>query len=165
MDKNTHLIHRKGMDTRVPGYRMNDPNRRIRQVVEAYRSAIWEKNAEALIDLYAADVRVFDLWGAWSYQGAEAWRKAIDQWFDSMGAERVRVTMEGVRINAERPLGTVTAIVHYAGISAKGEELRAILNRLSWVLKPDEGGWKIVHEHTSAPIGPHDGKVMLSPGK
>jgi len=37
----------------------------------------------------------------------------------------------------------------------------AMLNRLTWVLKPHGGGWKIVHEHTSAPVDGESMKVIL----
>ena len=49
----------------------------------------------------------------------------------------------------------------YRGLSADGEELRSMNNRLTWVLRKDANGvWKIVHEHTSAPAG-DEGKVQL----
>lgn len=34
--------------------------------------------------------------------------------------------------------------------------LRSIQNRLTWVLMRREQTWRIVHEHTSAPIGIED---------
>ena len=34
-------------------------------------------------------------------------------------------------------------------------------NRLTWILRKEpDGAWKIVHEHTSAPVG-DEGKVQL----
>jgi ketosteroid isomerase-like protein len=34
-------------------------------------------------------------------------------------------------------------------------------NRLTWILRKEpDGGWKIAHEHTSAPAG-DEGKVQL----
>jgi hypothetical protein len=41
------------------------------------------------------------------------------------------------------------------------DELRAMQNRLTWALKPAGSAWKIVHEHTSAPMGFKDSKVIL----
>ena len=34
-------------------------------------------------------------------------------------------------------------------------------NRLTWVLKQKDGAWKIVHEHTSAPVDFETAKVIL----
>ena len=49
----------------------------------------------------------------------------------------------------------------YAAISAEGQELRAMQNRISWVLQSIGHVLRIVHEHTSAPVGFEDAKVML----
>ena len=56
---------------------------------EQYASAVLQKDAEALLSLYDDDVRVFDLWSEWSYEGKAAWRVAIGQWFGSIGEENV----------------------------------------------------------------------------
>jgi ketosteroid isomerase-like protein len=58
-------------------------------------------------------------------------------------------------------LATLSARVCYAALAASGDELRAMQNRLTWVLKPDGGSWKIIHEHTSVPIGFSDLKGLL----
>ena len=41
----------------------------IRQVMDAYTAAVRAKDVDAFIGLYAQDVRVFDLWSNWSYDG------------------------------------------------------------------------------------------------
>ena len=55
----------------------------------------------------------------------------------------------------------MSAVVTYAGISAQGQEIRAMQNRLSWVLKTRGHVMRIVHEHTSAPVGFEDAKAIL----
>jgi ketosteroid isomerase-like protein len=56
---------------------------------------------------------------------------------------------------------TQSAFTTYRGLSPEGTELRSMNNRLTWVLRKDAGGgWKIVHEHTSAPAG-DEGKVQF----
>ena len=49
------------------------------------------------------------------------------------------------------------------GLDADGNEERSMNNRLTWALRKDGDGWKIVHEHTSAPAG-EGGKVSLKRG-
>ncbi|MGC9956366.1 nuclear transport factor 2 family protein, partial [Roseiarcus sp.] len=46
------------------------------------------------------------------------------------------------------------ATVTYKAVSETGEVLRSMQNRLTWVAKRKNGGSKIVHQHTSAPIDP-----------
>ncbi|HVZ39681.1 MAG TPA: nuclear transport factor 2 family protein [Candidatus Kapabacteria bacterium] len=143
---------------------MRDIDRAIAQVLESYRLAVYEKSVAALMQLYDPDVRVFDMWGVWSYEGAEAWRSAVDGWFTSLGTERVVVTFDDVSSIGEGECAAVSAIVTYTGVSADGEELRAMQNRLSWVLRTSGGVLGIVHEHTSAPVGFADMKAILQRG-
>ncbi len=111
--------------------------------------------------LYDPAVRVFDAWGVWSYEGASAWQRAVEGWFTSLGTERVKVTFDDVSALVVPNFATVSAIVTYAGVSAQGEPLRTMQNRLTWALKTSGHVLRIIHEHTSAPAGFEDGKVML----
>jgi uncharacterized protein (TIGR02246 family) len=140
---------------------MNPSESLVMQVLAAYQAAVYEKDVDAFMRLYAADVRVFDAWDTWSYDGAVAWRGMIEQWFSAHPAERVRVDMDEVRITAGTTLATASAFVTYTGVSATGEALRAMHNRLSWALRLEDGAWRIFHEHTSAPIGYRDSKAIL----
>jgi ketosteroid isomerase-like protein len=46
----------------------------------------------------------------------------------------------------------VHAFVRYEATAGDGRPLRAMYNRVTWVLVRREAGWRIAHEHTSAPI-------------
>jgi|GEM_PF-5744545 len=46
-------------------------------------------------------------------------------------------------------------------VFAEGTPLRSRQNRLTWVLQKKAGQWKIVHEHTAAPIDHQSGKAIL----
>ncbi len=59
-------------------------------------------------------------------------------------------------------VAAASAFVTFKGLSADGEELCAMNNRLSWVLRKNSAAeWKVVHEHTSAPIDFDTAKVIL----
>ena len=59
-------------------------------------------------------------------------------------------------------VAVVHAFLTFKGVSADGEKLRAMNNRLTWMLRREgDGSWKIVHEHTSAPADFETSKVML----
>jgi ketosteroid isomerase-like protein len=141
---------------------VNDPQKQVQQALDTYKSAVLAKNAETFMHLYDADVRVFDTWGVWSYEGAAAWRIAVEGWFASLGSETVRVTFEDVKITAEPGFASLSAIVRYAAHSAQGDELRALQNRLTWVLKARGHVLRVIHEHTSAPIGFEDMKALFN---
>jgi ketosteroid isomerase-like protein len=133
---------------------MNATDTRLLRICDSYTRAVLEKNVAGFLDLYHPTSRVFDTWGAWSYEGEPARRKVIEQWFGSLGEERVAVTFDRVQTTVTSDLASLTARVVYAAIDAKGAELRSMQNRLTWVLKPEGEGWQIIHEHTSVPIGP-----------
>ncbi|MBP6777925.1 MAG: nuclear transport factor 2 family protein [Piscinibacter sp.] len=139
-----------------------DLDRDLARVLAAYESAVFAKDADALMRLYDPDVRVFDAWGVWSHEGADAWRRTVEGWFQSLGAERVKVRFDDVRTTTGNGMASVSAIVTYAGQSAAGEPLRAMQNRITWVLRTSGHVPRIVHEHTSAPIGFDDSKAILT---
>ena len=140
---------------------MSDTEKQVLRALDTYKSAVLAKNAETLMHLYDPEVRVFDAWGTWSYEGAAAWRVAIEGWFTSLGSETVRVAFEDVKILSGQGFASMSAIVTYAANSAQGQEIRAMQNRFSWVLKTSGHVLRVVHEHTSAPVGFEDAKAIL----
>ena len=140
---------------------MTDIDKSLTRVLESYQAAVFARDVAALMRLYDPGVRVFDAWGVWSYEGAPAWQAAVEGWFTSLGSERVKVSFDEVQASAGRELAMLSAIVTYAGQSADGAPLRAMQNRISWVLRTTGHVLRIVHEHSSAPIGFDDGKAIL----
>lgn len=140
---------------------MADIDKDLARVMGQYAAAVQAKDVAALMRLYDPDVRVFDAWGVWSHDGAEAWQRTVEAWFTSLGTERVKVSFDDVQAVAGRELSSINAIVTYAGLSASGDPLRSMQNRLTWVLRTSGHVPRIVHEHTSAPIGFDDMKAIL----
>jgi uncharacterized protein (TIGR02246 family) len=134
----------------------------MEEMLTAYAAAVRAKDVDAFVGLYADDARNFDLWGEWSYDGKEALRGMVAEWFGSLADdEEVAVKFDEIRTEAGPDVGAVSAFTTFAALSPDGEELRSMNNRLTWVLRKDaDGTWKIAHEHTSAPAG-EEGKVQL----
>ncbi len=143
---------------------MSDLDKSIKRVLEGYQAAVLAKDAEAFIRLYDPKARVFDAWGVWSYEGAAAWQASVEGWFSSLGTERVQVSFDDLQTSGSADMAAVTAIVTYTGLSAQGEPLRSMQSRLSWVLRTSGHVLRIVHEHTSAPVGFEDMKAILQRG-
>jgi uncharacterized protein (TIGR02246 family) len=134
----------------------------IEELLGAYRAAVRAKDVDAFVAIYDEDVRIFDTW-QWSYDGLEAWRAMATEWFGSLGDEHVAVEHSDIRIAVGDGVAVAHAYTRFAGLSAAGEELRAMENRLTWALrKTGDGAWKVVHEHTSAPGSFETGKLILS---
>ena len=133
----------------------------VAALLESYRDAVYAKDVEAFVAIFADDVRVFDMWGAWSHDGIDAWRRMAEEWFGSLGDELVRVEFDDVQTTVSDDVAVLSAFVTFTGLSADGEELRSMNNRLTWGLRKADGTWKVVHEHTSAPVDMATGKVDL----
>jgi len=127
----------------------------MEQMLERYAAAVRAKDVEAFVGLYADDVRNFDLWSEWSYDGKDALRRMVTEWFGSLADDEVvAVRFDDVRTQAGPDVAAVSAFTTFAAESPDGSELRSMNNRLTWVLeKGGDGSWKIAHEHTSAPAG------------
>jgi ketosteroid isomerase-like protein len=133
----------------------------ISSVIHEYRDAVFEKNVDSFIALYERNARIFDMWGTWAYPNAAAWRDSVAGWFTSLGVDQVAVDFEEVYTLEDQDLAVVHAFVTYSEISAGGTSSRAMANRLTWTLRRSETGWKIAHEHTSAPVDFKTSKVIL----
>ena len=127
-----------------------------------YAMAVGNKDVDAFVALYDEEVQVFDMWARWSYDGIDEWRAMAAEWFGSLGDEKVAVEFQDVDKIVGDGVAAAHAVMTIKGLSAEGEELRAMNNRLTWALsKTPDGMWKVVHEHTSAPIDFETSKVML----
>ena len=134
----------------------------IRQLQERYATAVYNRDVTRFMQLYDPAVRVFDAWGVWQYVDAQEWQRAVEGWFQSLGAERVKVTFAETHSFGSAAFATSTSIVTYAGEAADGAVLRTMQNRMTWGLRASGHVLLVAHEHTSAPIGFEDMKAILS---
>ena len=138
----------------------------LQPVFDAYAKAVWDKDVDGFLRLYAEDVQCFAMWADWLRVGKGPVRQATEAWFGGLGTDRVRVTFAVIRQREAGDLAWAEAFVRFAAMGVDGTELRAMDNRLTWVaargpdaLGPD--GWRVVHEHTSAPLD-DDAKAMFA---
>jgi uncharacterized protein (TIGR02246 family) len=133
----------------------------LENLFETYKNAVSQKDVEAFASLFDEKVRVFDMWQRWAYEGLDAWRGMVKGWFEGLGTNKDVITFDDIQIEATGEMAIVSAFVRFTAVSEKGEELRYLENRLSWVVRKKEGVWKIIHQHTSGPIDFETMKVML----
>ena len=133
----------------------------VESLFETYKNAVFQKDAEAFAAIFDSNVRVFDMWVLWSYDGLPVWREMAKEWFASLGTNRVVVTFDDIQIEATGEMALATAYVRFAAISETGEELRYLQNRLTWVARKKAENWIIIHQHTSGPVDFETMKVVL----
>lgn len=132
----------------------------VENILNRYKTTAEAKDLDGHLALYDENVVVFDLWDQWSMQGRSAVRAMVSEWFGSLGIENVKVDFEIQQATTSGSVAYGYAIVKYSAVSALGETIRWLQNRMTVVLENRSGEWKIVHQHTSAPVG-DDMKVKL----
>jgi len=135
----------------------------VQQLLDAYTAAVYAKDIDAFMAIYDENIGVFDMWGtSWMYQGAQSWRGVAEEWFRGLGDERIVVDIENMQVRPTAQMAFVSAFVKYTALSPEGKPLRWLQNRMTCVLEPKNGVWKITHEHTSTPADHSSLKISLS---
>lgn len=140
---------------------MNDLDKSIARLTDTYAAAVLAKDVTTFMRLYDPGVRVYDAWGVWQHDGQAAWQRTVEAWFGSLGTERVKVRFDDTRTVGTAEGAGFSATVTYTGLAADGSPLRSMQNRLTWLLRTSGHVLRIVHEHTSAPVGFEDQKAIL----
>lgn len=130
------------------------------QLPAAYANAVYTKNIEAFLALYADKIHIFDAWENWQAEGKDALRTSTTEWFNSLGNEKVVITCHDIQTSSSDTLATLHALIQYKAVSADGQDLRAMQERITWVMEHTPAGWTVTHQHTSLPASFQTGKVM-----
>jgi ketosteroid isomerase-like protein len=117
-----------------------------------YKRAAWDKDIESMIQLYDDNVVIYDLWTKGYQTGLTEWSGAIKDWLGSLGEEKVKVIFEMIEIHESGTIGFASALITYQAISADNTILRSMKNRLTIGFRKEKDLWKVIHQHTSAPI-------------
>ncbi|HVJ36460.1 MAG TPA: nuclear transport factor 2 family protein [Stenotrophomonas sp.] len=120
--------------------------------LSGYAAAVRARDVTAFLSLYDPSLHVFDMWQTAPLAGLPAWRAMAEGWFGGLGDEVVVVTWRQAQSQVSGDLASGQAILNFAAQAPDGSVLRALDNRLSVTLRRGPDGWKVVHEHTSAPI-------------
>ena len=127
---------------------MSTTDAEIRQVIELYAEAFRSLDVDQIVALYAEDVLVFDLLGGFGLRGLPAWRAMLESVAHDMHEGVCNIT--DLEVLASEDLAVASAIIYYGDRTEEGVE--GIHNRATFVLRPMEGTWKIIHEHTSVAL-------------
>lgn len=124
----------------------------IEDFFKIYQNAAWNKDISAMIYLYGKNVVIFDMWDQGYITNAEDWHKIIFEWLNSLGEEKVKVEFEMIHIHQSGNVGFASALISFQAIANDGSVLRSMKNRITLGFSQFEDGWKVIHQHTSAPI-------------
>ena len=124
----------------------------IEEFFKVYKNSVWCKDSSAMINLYDEQAVIFDMWNKSYTIDPSAWAKIIEDWFGSLGEEKVNVEFEMVKIHQSEDIGFASALIRFQAISPEGAVLRSMKNRITLGFSKSGDTWKVIHQHTSAPI-------------
>ena len=124
----------------------------IKDFFTIYQTAARNKDTKAMINMYHEQAMIFDMWELGYQSDAAAWAKMIENWLGSLGDEKVKVEFEMINIHQSGDTGFASALIGFQAISMEGTVVRSMKNRITLGFVKREEGWKVVHQHTSAPI-------------
>lgn len=117
-----------------------------------YKQTAWNKDIESMIALYDNEVMIYDMWAKGYQTGLVEWSGVIRDWLSTLGEEKVNVIFEMITMHENGDVGFGSALVSYQAIAPDGTILRSMKNRITLGFQKKNSAWKVIHQHTSAPI-------------
>jgi ketosteroid isomerase-like protein len=138
---------------------------KVQDVLENYKKAVYEKDVEKFLSMYAPEMHIYDCWGNWEINGTSSWKKNVAEWFNGLSEDGVLLNVDFNDLVVEE--NSTLAFAHCAVTFAahqeeSGEKLRQMTNRFTFCLKKANESWVIVHEHSSLPINMETGKGIFN---
>lgn len=136
----------------------------IQEVMENYKSSVYEKDVERFVSSYASNVHVYDCWESWECVGISQWKEAVKGWFNGLKEEGVqlKVEMNDLVVEENADLAFVHSNVSFLALNDAGEKLRQMTNRFTFGLRKENDSWRVIHEHSSLPISMENGKGIFN---
>ncbi|WP_083768225.1 YybH family protein [Nocardioides sp. JS614] len=124
---------------------------------EGMLRGVIDRDLDAVLDSFtsAADAYMYVEGPRWTTRGgdnvAQGWRAYFDT---GIGIDSFS-WVEGPQVIETPALSAVLGVVDYQVRSAEGSqpaEHAPLRLRMTWLLRPEDGRWRIVHEHGSQPL-------------
>jgi uncharacterized protein (TIGR02246 family) len=122
----------------------------VRELLDRQAEAMRAKDLDRLMPLYSADVVYFDVVPPLQYVGAEALRGRFTRWFDGFEGP-VDLEVRDVNVAANGDIAVAHWFSRARGTLKNGREV-GIWVRVTNCVRRSTDGWRITHEHVSAPV-------------
>ena len=132
----------------------------IRALEARFAAAVNAKNVDAIMQVYAKDVFVFDVSPPRQYVGAAAYR-ADWKGFTTGFTGPVKFAISDLVVSADGTIGYGHSIQHMSGTDPRGAKVDLTV-RVTDVYRKTGGAWRIVHEHISVPVNLDTAKADLT---
>ncbi len=122
----------------------------IRQLMDDWMRAVRAKDVNGVISHYAPDILSFDLAPPLRYQGADALRKSLAEWFLTFRGP-VGHEIRDLSITAGDEVAFCHSLNRISGARTTGEDTDVWV-RGTVCFRRIGGQWMITHEHLSVPF-------------
>lgn len=123
---------------------------KVREVIDSWAKAVSAKDIEATMACFAPDVLTFDLAPPLQHTGRERIKKDMEEWFPTWEGA-IGLEISDLRVMADDNVAYCTSLQRISGTKVGGEK-PDLWCRSTTCLQKIDGGWRIVHEHTSTPF-------------
>jgi len=131
----------------------------IRGWLDRWMKAFKEKDADAVMSLYADDVIAYDVVPPLQYIGKAAYRADYQQFFSQYDSN-LNVEIRDLHVGATGDLGYAVGLELISGTLKHGQK-SAVWLRFTSLLRKSDGRWLDFHDHVSVPVEIESGKAML----
>jgi uncharacterized protein (TIGR02246 family) len=131
----------------------------IHAVMDNLANTIRAKDVDALMAHYAPDVLTFDLLPPLQYQGADAVRKRVSQWFSSFQGP-IGLEMLNLSVTAGDDVAFCSSLNGSTGTNKDGAKIEMWWRATNGFRKVD-GKWLVTHGHSSEPFDIASGKALV----
>lgn len=131
----------------------------IRELIEDNARAIRAKDIDGATSNYAPEALLFDVINPLQYNGADALRKRLEQWFSTFQGQ-IGFEMRDLSITAGETVAFCHSLNHVSAIRTDGEKLD-MWWRATLCLRKIGGKWMVTHGHSSVPFDMESGIASL----
>jgi uncharacterized protein (TIGR02246 family) len=143
----------------APANADNNAAKEIRGWLDRWMKAFKEKDADAVMALYADDVIAYDVVPPLQYVGKAAYRADYQQFFSQYESD-LHVETRDLHVGASGDLGYAAGLELISGTLKNGQK-SAVWLRFTSLFRKAEGRWLDFHDHVSVPADIESGKAML----
>jgi uncharacterized protein (TIGR02246 family) len=124
----------------------------IRNLIEAWASAVRAKDISGVLAQHTDDVLMFDVPPPVAVRGITAYRETWPPFFDALAEGGAAFDIVELHVTAGDRVAFATALLRCGSAEELAEDNTPRL-RLTIGLRKADGAWKIAHEHHSFPAG------------
>ena len=130
----------------------------IRTALEDWADAVRAKDVERIFAHYAPDIVAFDAIAQLQFKGADVYRKHWETCM-AMCAGAMIFELHELQITTDAELAFAHGLTRCGGAGPDGKEMSGWM-RLTSCLRRQDGNWRVVHEHFSAPFDPQSNMAL-----